>query len=340
MTSKDNAAALSASSAASTVSTRHVVLVVFDGVEAIDVAAPASALSKASECVPGAYRLTIASPCGGDVRTNAGLIIAATEGLHAVKTPIDTLIVAGGDEPALRAAIVDQRVGEWVSRRAPSVRRVASVCTGAFALAAAGILDGRQCTTHRNACGMLQSMFPKAHVLNDPIYVRDENLWTSAGVTTGLDMTLAMIAADLGQPVAVEIARNLAVPMMRGSADSQESRTLAAQERATPRMQSLVTWIMRNLTDNLSVEDLARRALMSPRNFARAFVAETGNTPAAFVTRARVDRSATLLLQTDWPQEKVASESGFRSVDAFQRAFGREKGCTPESYRSNGGAPV
>lgn len=340
MINKDNAAAFSASFAASPVSTRHVVLVVFDGVEPIDVAAPASALSKASEYIPDAYRLTIASPCGGNVRTNAGLVIAATESLEDVTTPIDTLIIAGGDEPALRAAIVEQGVGAWVARRAPAVRRVASVCTGAFALAAAGILDGRPCTTHRNACETLQSMFPKARVLNDPIYVRDENLWTSAGVTTGLDMTLAMVAADLGQPVAIEIARNLSVHMMRGSADSQESRTLAAQAQATPRMQNLVTWIMRNLTGNLSVEALAHRALMSPRNLARAFSAETGSTPAAFVTRARVDHAATLLLQTDWPQEKVSSESGFRSVDAFQRAFGRERGCTPESYRSDRGAPV
>lgn len=340
MASKDNIAALSASVGTGAVSTRHVVVVAFDGVEALDVAGPASALSKAAEYVPGAYRLTIASPSGGDVRTNAGLTIAATEALSAVAAPIDTLIVAGGDEPALRAAVVEQGVGEWVAHMAPEVRRVASVCTGAFALAAAGLLDGRQCTTHRNACAMLQSMFPKAHVLNDPIYVCDDGLWTSAGVTTGLDMTLAMIEADLGQPVAIEIARNLAVYMLRGSTESQDSRTLAAQASATPRVRGLVTWVMNNLSGDLSVEAMARRVLMSPRNLARAFMAETGSTPAAFVMRARLDRATTLLLQTDWPQEKIASASGFRSVDAFQRSFGREKGCTPDSYRSNGGKSV
>ncbi|SDP61426.1 Transcriptional regulator GlxA family, contains an amidase domain and an AraC-type DNA-binding HTH domain [Ralstonia sp. 25mfcol4.1] len=340
MAGKDNIAALSATIGAGAVPARHVVLVAFDGVEAIDVAGPASALSKAAEYVPGAYRLTIASPSGGDVRTNAGLTIAATQTLSTVAVPIDTLIVAGGDEPALRAAIVEQGVSEWVARMAPEVRRVASVCTGAFALAAAGILDGRQCTTHRNACAMLQSMFPKAHVLNDPIYVCDDGLWTSAGVTTGLDMTLGMIAADLGQPVAIEIARNLAVYMLRGSTESQESRTLAAQARATPRVRELVAWIMNNLSGDLSVESMAQRVLMSPRSLARSFLAETGSTPAAFVMRSRLERATTLLLQTDWPQEKIASESGFRSVDALQRAFGREKGCTPNLFRANGGKSV
>ena len=333
MTGNDNPAALSASVAA-TVMPRHVVLVAFDGVEAIDVAGPASAITKAAQCVPGAYRLTIASPSGGDVTTNAGLTIAATKALHTMAAPIDTLIVAGGDEPALRAAIETQGVGDWVARTAPRVRRVASVCTGAFALAAAGILDGRQCTTHRNACTMLQTMFPQTRVLHDPIYVRDDPVWTSAGVTTGLDMTLAMIAADLGQAVAVEIARNLAVFMVRGSADPQESRALAAQAQAAPRMRDLVAWIMGNLTGDLCVAALAERARMSPRNFARTFLAETGSTPAAFVTQARVDRAAALLMQTEWPQEKIARESGFGSADAFQRAFSGQMGDTPEVYRA------
>lgn len=334
MTNNDNNAAVSASATQATVMPRHLVLVVFDGVEAIDVAGPASAISKAADCVPGAYRLTIASPSGGDVRTNAGLTIAATEALHAIAGPIDTLIVAGGDEPALRAAITAQGVGQWVARTAPDVRRVASVCTGAFALAAAGLLEGRQCTTHRNACAMLQSMFPETTVLHDRIYVCDGPVWTSAGVTTGLDMTLAMIAADLGQAVAVDIAHNLAVFMVRGSTDPQDSRALAAQAQAAPRMQELVAWMMGNLTGDLSVEALAQRARMSPRNLARTFMAETGSTPAAFVSRARVDRAAALLVHTDWPQEKIARESGFGSVDAFQRAFGRQMGATPDVYRS------
>lgn len=333
MSNKDNHAALSASVAATAVAPREVVLIVFDGVEAIDVAGPASAISKAAERVPGAYHLTIASPAGGDVRTNSGMTIAATTSLRAIAGPIDTLIVAGGDEPALRAAITMQGVGAWIARTALAARRVASVCTGAFALAAAGLLDGRESTTHQNACTMLQSMFPDTQVRHNRIYVRDDPVWTSAGVTTGLDMTLAMIAADLGQAVAVDIARNLAVFMVRGSTDPQDSRALAAQAQAAPRMQDLVAWIMGNLAGDLSVEVLAAQARMSPRTLARTFVAETGSTPAAFVSRARVDRAAALLKQTDWPQEKIARESGFRSVDAFQRAFARQTGATPERYR-------
>lgn len=333
MTDKDNNAALSANTMDAAVILREVVLIAFDGVEALDIAAPASAFSKAAALVPGAYRLTIASPVGGEIRTNAGLTLAATCPLQDIAGPIDTLIVAGGDEPALRAAIVDHGVGTWIARVAPGTRRVASVCTGAFALAAAGLLDGRVATTHRNACEPLQAMFPRTAVRNDCIYVRDGAIWTSAGVTTGLDMTLAMIEADLGHAVAVEIARNLAVFMVRGGAEPQESRALAAQAKASSRVRDLVAWIMGHLTGDLSVEALAERARMSPRTLARAFAAETGSTPAAFVARARVDHAMALLRQSDWPQQKIAAQSGFRSVDAFQRAFVRQTGVTPDVYR-------
>lgn len=177
MRDKDNSTAVSANS---TVPTREVVLVVFDGVEALDVAAPASAFDKASALVPGAYHVTLASPQGGRITTNAGFAMADTQALQTCNGPIDTLVVAGGDETALRTAILEQGVGAWIAGAAPRIRRVASICTGAFALAAAGLLDQRNATTHWNACDLLRTLFPHTTVHHDRIYVQDGPVWTSA----------------------------------------------------------------------------------------------------------------------------------------------------------------
>lgn len=334
MRDKDKPAAVPANLGSFDGLTREVVLLVFEGVEALDVAAPASAFSKAAELVPGAYRVTLVSPQGGEVRTNSGFTMAGTQALHACTGPIDTLVIAGGDEAALRSAIVEQGVGAWVALAAPRARRVASVCTGAFALAAAGLLNARAVTTHWNACELLQTLCPQTRVLQDRIYVRDGAVWTSAGVTTGLDLALALIEADLGRPVAAQIARNLALFMVRGETHRQLSATLLAQADASTRLREVLAWVSGHLGQDHRVQALAERACMSPRSFARAFVAETGTTPARFVAQARLDQASALLRQTDWPQEKIASRSGFGSVDALARAFRKHTGHTPQEFRA------
>lgn len=312
---------------------RHVVLVAFDGAEPIDVAGPASVFSKAEALRPGSYRLHVASPAGGTVSTNSGLSLAGTCSLRRLPRTIDTLIVAGGDEPGVRAAIVEQRMGVWLARVAPRVRRIASVCTGAFALASAGLLDGRAATTHWRVLGRLQSLRPQVRVQHERIYVHDGPVWTSAGVTTGIELALALVEDDLGHDVAMDIARTLALPMLRGGEQPQLSPALQAQSAASRRLRELLAWIGTHLQDDLRVEALAARVQMSPRHFARAFAAETGTTPARFVERARVAAAAELLRRTRWPQERVAARSGFRSVDALQRAFARGHGITPQGYR-------
>lgn len=320
-----------------------VALIVFDGVEAIDVAGPASVFSKAAERQPGRYRLHVASPRGGTVMTNGGLSLAATLPLTRLPPALNTLIVAGGDEPAVRAAIAEARVGDWLRRVAPRTRRVASVCSGAFALAAAGLLDGRAATTHWRVCDLLQSSRPQVRVLRERIYVHDGPVWTSAGVTTGIELALALVEDDLGREAAMEIARTLALPLLRGSEAPQLSPALTAQADASDRLRELIAWIGAHLQDDLHVETLAARACMSPRHFARAFAAETGCTPARYVERARVDVAAQLLRQTRWPQDRIASRSGFGSVDALQRAFVRLQGTTPQAWRaarSEGERPV
>ncbi|MBL0730395.1 GlxA family transcriptional regulator [Piscinibacter sp. HJYY11] len=315
------------------VSARTIVLVVFDGVESIDVAGPASVFSKAELWRPGSYRLHVASPTGGAVATNGGLTLTDTLALPQLPDDIDTLIVAGGDEPGLRAAIAEQGLADWLVQAAPRVRRIASVCTGAFALAAAGLLDDRECTTHWRVCDLLQQMRPQARMRHDRVFVRDGPVWTSAGVTTGIELAIALVEDDLGHATAMEIARTLALPMLRSGAEPQLSEALRAQAGASHRLRELVAWIGLHPLENLSVEVLAERVQMSPRHFARAFVAETGCTPARYVERTRVSKAAQLLCQTRWTQEKIASSSGFRSVDALQRAFARQHGVTPQAYR-------
>jgi transcriptional regulator GlxA family with amidase domain len=314
-------------------SARDIVLVAFDGVEPIDIAGPASVFSKAEGLRPGSYRLHVASPAGGTVPTNSGLLVAGTRALGQLPVSIDTLIVAGGDEPGVRAAIATHKLGTWLAEVAPRARRVASVCTGAFALASAGLLDGRSATTHWRACGQLQALRPQVQVQRERIYVRDGPVWTSAGVTTGIELALALVEDDLGHSVAMEIARTLALPMLRGGEQPQLSETLQAQATAGPRLGELVAWIGTHLQEDLSVDALAARVRMSPRHFARAFVAETGLTPGRFVERCRVAAAAELLRRTQWPQDRIASCSGFRSVDTLQRAFARQHGLTPQAYR-------
>jgi transcriptional regulator GlxA family with amidase domain len=315
------------------ISASDIVLVVFDGAEAIDIAGPASVFSKAEELRPGTYRLRIASPGGGAVVTNSGLSVFSTHKLNELPAEIDTLLVVGGDEAPLRAAIREQGISEWLLRVGPHARRIASVCSGAFALAAAGLLDGRQATTHWSALDLLAKVRPQVRVLRDRIYVRDGQVWTSAGVTTSIELALALVEDDLGHAVAMEIARRLALPMLRGAEQPQLSQALQAQEAATHRVRELVAWISTHLQGDLCVEALARRVDMSPRNFARAFVAETGCTPARFVEQARVAAAAQLLRQTSWTQQRIAARSGFRSIDTLQRAFARKFGLTPHAYR-------
>lgn len=325
----------SALSSDAEVVSRHIVIVAFDGVEAIDVTGPASAFAKASLAVPGAYRLTVASPHGGNVQTSAGLAIADTRSLSSLRLSddFDTVIVAGGEEAALRRAVLDDGAGQWVADIAPHARRIASVCTGAFVLMAAGLLDARQSTTHWRACDLLASMCAATDVQRDRVFVRDGNVWTSGGVTTGIDMALGMIEADLGRAVAMDIARDLALFVLRGGAESQVSRSLTLQQGASSPVRDVIAWIESHLDADLSVDALAAVARMSPRNFSRAFSRDTGVSPARFVTRARVHFAKSLLRQTQWTQERIAQRSGFRSVDTLQRAFHEAFGVPMSQHR-------
>lgn len=311
----------------------RVVLVVFDGVQPVDLSGPATVFSLANEHQPGAYELWIASPRGGTVTSNAGLRVASTRALDALPPTLDTVIVTGASDQGIFDAISDDAVGWWLRRRAPAVRRIGSVCTGAFVLAAAGLLDGRAATTHWGSCARLQQLFSSLKVERDAVFTMDGPTFTSAGISASIDVSLALVEQDYGRRLAAAIARQMVVYLRRPGGQSQYSTALEAQSDGGS-LRDLVPWIEERLARPLPVAELARRAAMSERNFARVFAREMGVTPAAFIERLRVERAKTLLAESSKSHEQIAERCGLGSVDTLQRAMQRHAGVTPSQYRA------
>jgi transcriptional regulator GlxA family with amidase domain len=258
--------------------------------------------------------------------------LAPDRSLEQCKGPIDTLVCAGGT--GARDACGDRELIDWLRAAARRSRRVASVCTGAFLLAEAGLLEGRRATTHWSACAALGRSHPAVRVEPDPIFVRDGDLYTSAGVTAGMDLALALVDEDLGREVALEVARWLVLFVRRPGGQSQFSAQLAAQTAEREPLRELQAWISDNLDADLSVPALARRACMSERNFARAFRREVGMTPAAYVEAVRVEGARNALEVAAAPVEQVARQAGFGTVETMRRAFRRRLGVSPGDYRN------
>lgn len=310
---------------------RHVVLVAFHRAQVLDVTGPAAVFAAANDERPTpAYKLTIASPDGGTITTSSHVGIA-TEKLTAIEGPVDTLLISGGDDAGLRALIRDAAAQAWVCRAARQARRYGSVCAGAFALAAWGLVDGRRVATHWRSAEDLARAYPALTVDAQALYVEDGPLWTSAGISTGIDMALAMVERDLGSAVATNVARRLVLYARRPGHQSQFSPLLAAQ--AAGDYADLIEWIGANLAADLDVEALAARAGQSVRSFHRRFTAATGRTPAAFVEARRLEH-ARALLAAGAPLKRVAGESGFGSAERLARAFNRVFGVAPSTWRA------
>jgi transcriptional regulator GlxA family with amidase domain len=315
---------------------RRVALVVYDGVQSLDVVGPVEVfaganayLRRAGSAAPG-YEIVILGPRVGQVRTSSGLRLSVDRTFASVRGGIDTLVVAGGQarEAASSAALLS-----WLRRMAPRVRRLVSVCTGAFVLAAAGLLAGRRATTHWAATGALKRVHPDIDIDPDALFVRDGDVYTSAGVTAGMDLALALVEEDHGRAVALSVARHLVLFLKRPGGQSQFSAHLAAQTIAGGPMQELPEWVVEHLGEDLSVESLARRVAMSPRNFARVFTRETGTTPARFVARARIEGARRALEDTGLPIDAIASRCGFGSAEHMRRTFRRHLRVVPREYR-------
>ena len=315
---------------------RPVVLLAFDGCQSLDVSGPYEVFNSANvrkgKSSPG-YRPIIASRDGGNVRANSGLTIANTLAIADLPSNIDTALVAGGDDGAAFALGADPIVASWMRVMAKQARRYGSICTGAFAIGAMGLLDGHRATTHWESCERLAAMFPRARIDPEALYVKDRGLHTSAGVTAGMDMALAMVEADLGKQVAFAVARHLVLFLCRPAGHPQLSAALSAQAQSSDRIREVVTWIVEHPNVPLSTSVLAGRLDMSERTVTRRFREETGMTPMEFVASVRVDQARALLEQTDWPIDRIAVKSGFGSSDALQRAFVRRLKSTPREYR-------
>jgi len=306
----------------------RIAVLALDQTQSLDVLGPVEVFDAASGLRPGAYEVEVVTPGGGDVALSNGLRLSAAP-LPSRRRALDTLIVAGGSG-ARHAGPEDEAV-RWLRAAAPRTRRVASVCTGAFALATAGLLDGRRATTHWAWCDKLASEHD-VDVDPEPIFVSDGGVWTSAGVTAGMDLALALVEEDLGRDVALEVARWLVLFLKRPGGQAQFSAGLAAQAAARRPLRELQGWMAGHLDEDLSVSALARRAAFSERHFARAFRAEVGMTPAAYVEALRVER-ARALLQDGATVEAAARAAGFAGAEVLRRAFHRRLGVGPSAYR-------
>jgi transcriptional regulator GlxA family with amidase domain len=305
---------------------RRTVVLGFPGVQSLDVAGPVEVLAAA-----GGYAVEVVAPVAGRVPAHSGLVLFADRSLSDVRGPLDTLLVAGGE--GTPAVMGDGGVLRAVRRLAAASRRVASVCSGAFVLAEAGLLDGRRATTHWGSCDLLAARYPSVRVDPDAIFVRDGDVWTSAGVTAGIDLALAMVEDDLGRDVALHVARRLVVFLKRPGGQSQFSAQLAGQFAAREPLRDLQAWIPDHLDEDLSVERLAAEVAMSPRNFSRAFGREVGRTPARFVEHARVDAARRLLEDSTASVTEIASRCGFGTAETMRRTFLRAMRVTPTDYR-------
>ena len=312
---------------------RRVVIVALPEVQPLDVTGPAEVLASAASVAGGddaAYTIEVVAPGGAPIPTDSGYAIAPAGALEAVRGPIDTLLVAGG----AGARHASPETVARVRRLAARADRVASVCTGAYVLAAAGLLDGRRATTHWSWCDDLQRRHPAVTVERDPIFVVDGPVRTSAGVTAGMDLALALVEEDLGPRVALEVARWLVVFVKRPGGQAQFSAQLAGQSADRAPLRELQAWIADHLDADLSVPALAARACMSERHFARAFKAETGMTPAVYVESLRVERARLALESGAAPIDAVAARCGFGTVETLRRAFARRLGVSPAAYRN------
>lgn len=310
-----------------------VVIITFPGVEPLDIAGPSAVFTRARALCPDAPEVIFASPRGGNVLADGGLVLAETQALADLSGPFDLVLIAGGTEEGL-TALRDSGLYDWLALEAPRARRVGSVCGGAFVLARAGLLAGRTATTHWRATGRLQAAYPDVDVQPDAIFTLDGPVCTSAGVTAGIDLALALVEADHGATVAARIAQDLVVFLRRPGGQSQFSEALKAQVQGCSALRAALEEIQSQPAQDLSVNRLAALCAMSPRNFTRRFTSEIGTPPAAFVAIARIDHARRLLLTTELAVGSIAYASGFGSAEALTHAFRAKLGQSPSECRN------
>jgi transcriptional regulator GlxA family with amidase domain len=312
----------------------RIVIIAFEGAQGLDVLGPAEVFGAAARFGRRAgYTVEVASPGGGTIRATSGVAIGTRDLLRLSPRRSDTVLVAGGDEAGVRGALASRPLVRWLARAARVVRRVGSVCSGAFVLAKAGILDGRRAATHWSACRLLAERWPRVNVDADAIFVRDGRVWTSAGVTTGIDMALAMVEQDCGREQADTVAARLVVYARRPGFQAQFSEALVAQRAASGGLARALDEVRAAPARPLDVEGLARAAGMSLRTLHRRCRAELRTTPAKLLERLRAEHARLLLGTTDLGTKAIAARAGFDNPERMARAFRRTLGVTPRDYR-------
>jgi transcriptional regulator GlxA family with amidase domain len=321
---------------------RRIGIIGYEGAQALDIAGPADVFSLANDAVarkPAPYEVVLLGVKKGPIPTESGVAFHAGATL-ARSGLLDTIVVPGGREMRERSEL-RATLARWLRENAPRARRVASVCTGIYALADSGLLDGRNATTHWRFARDLQEHRPRINVNPDAIFVKDGKYYTSAGITAGIDLCLAFIEEDFGRDVAMQVAREMVVYLRRSGGQLQYSQPLLLQVRAKDRFDDIAQWMRGHLNDDLTIEAIAEHANLSPRHFTRKFKFAFGITPAEFVEELRLDEARWLLVNGDDAVEKVANDVGYSNDDTFRRAFTRRFGVVPSDYRHRfGGAPA
>jgi transcriptional regulator GlxA family with amidase domain len=318
---------------------RVIDVLIYPAVQLIDVTGPVQVFATANDLIAAAggaraYELRVVAQGGKGATASAGVTLAAGP-LSQLDEPLDTLLVAGS--AGVEAVIENLVLVDWVRERATQARRVASVCTGAFILAAAGLLDGRRAATHWMYAAKLARRFPAVHVESDPIFICDGSVWTSAGGTAGIDLALALVEEDLGRSMALAVARRLVVFLKRPGGQAQFSAALALQA-ADDKFGALHDWISKHLGSDLSLSVLADHAGMSERTFSRRYAEATGQTPARAIERLRVEAAQRLLSESRLPVKRIAQRCGFGSEETMRRSFHRLMDITPQDYRARFGS--
>jgi transcriptional regulator GlxA family with amidase domain len=315
--------------------TRTIVLLGFEGAAALDITGPHEVFALSSrlalgESVPP-YRLVLLADRAGPFRATSGLSLVADGSWRDFHGQADTLLVAGG--PDMERVLGNRKLLAWLRAMSGRTRRIGSICTGAFALAEAGLLESRRATTHWMDVERLAKEYPKVTVEPDAIYVKDGNIFTSAGITAGMDLALALVEEDLGREAALAVARMLVLYLKRPGGQSQFSTSLQAQATEGRRLASLLSWLAEHYHKPITVEAMAQRAAMSDRTFARVFVAETGDTPAFYLEKLRLEHAVRLLESTGISLDVAARDCGFTGREQLRRAFQRHRGITPQEYQ-------
>ena len=315
---------------------KKVVMLSVPPAQGIDVLGPLEAFGIASRMLqestgrPGYQTELVTNATELALPTSSGVSLMAHRHYWQVKGRIDTLLIAGGagtrgpGDPALLA---------WLRKTAKQARRVCSICTGAFLLADAGLLDGKRATTHWRFVASFARKHPRVSWDPNPIFVQDGNIYTSAGISAGMDLSLALVEEDYGSALALSVARHMVIFLRRPGSQAQFSVALAAQAAERKSLQELQVWIAENLAKDLSVEALAARAAMSTRNFARVFTRELGQTPARYVERVRVESARAQLAATEDSVDEIAARCGFSSAELLRRSFVRQFKIAPSQYR-------